>query len=100
MHAQLIESTTSPARVGELDRVIRRELFTALRGQAGFCGAFSLLDRGAGRALLVILWETDEEAARPLVQCGAPLLEALAAVADISGGDPCAQTVWEVSARG
>jgi hypothetical protein len=100
MHAQLIESATTPDRVDELSEVIRRELVVALRGQEGFSGALSLLDRATGTGLLVVLWETGEEAARPLVQCGAPLLAALAAVAEVSTGALRASTVWEVSARG
>jgi hypothetical protein len=99
MYAQLIESTTTPERVDELSQVIRRELVIALRGQEGFSGALSLLDRETGTGLLVVLWETGEEAARPLLQCGAPLLSALAAVAEVSTGDLRASTVWEVSAR-
>jgi hypothetical protein len=100
MYAQLIQSATTPDRVDELSTVIRRELMTALRWQEGFSGALSLLDRTTGTSLLVVLWETDEEAARPLVQCGAPLLKALTAVAEVSTGDLSASTVWEVSARG
>jgi hypothetical protein len=100
MHAQLIESTTTPDRLDELSEVIRRELVVALRGQEGFSGALSLLDRETGAGLLVVLWETGEEAALPLVQCDAPLLAALAAVAAVSTGALRPSTVWEVSARG
>lgn len=100
MHAQLIESTTTPDRVDELSEVIRRELVVALRGQEGFSGALNLLDRETGTGLLLVLWETGEEAARPLVQCGAPLLAALAAVAEVSTCALRPATVWEVSARG
>jgi len=100
MYAQLIESTTAPDRVDELSQVIRRELVVALRGQAGFSGALSLLDRETGTGLLVVLWETGEEAERPLVQSGAPLLAALSAVAEVSAGGLRPSTVWEVTARG
>ncbi len=99
MHAQLIESTTSADRVDELSEVIRRELLVALRRQEGFSGALSLLDRETGTGLLVVLWETGEEAARPLVRCGAPLLAALAAVAEVSTGVLRPSTVWEVTVR-
>jgi hypothetical protein len=88
MYAQLIESVTTPERIDELGRSIRCELVTALRGQPGFSGVFSLLDRETGRSLLVILWETDEEASRPLVACDVPPL----------GTSP--PTVWEVCGRG
>ena len=97
MHAQLIESTTSADRVDELSEVIRRDLL--VRRQEGFSGALSLLDRETGTGLLVVLWETGEEAARPLVRCGAPLLAALAAVAEVSTGVLRLSTVWEVTVR-
>ena len=96
MYARLIESASQPARVDELNRVIRRELVTALRTARGFCGALNLLDRETGAGLLLVLWETDEEAARPL----GPLLTAVEAVAELAAGDLSASTVWEVSARG
>jgi hypothetical protein len=100
MYAQLIESTTTPDRIDELSRVIRRELVVALREQEGFSGALSLLDRATGSGLIVVLWETGEEAARPLAQCEAPLLAALAAVAEVTSGALLPSAVWEVSARG
>jgi hypothetical protein len=100
MYAQLIERNVALHRVDELCRVVRRELLTALRGQPGFSGALSLVDRETGRSLLVVLWETDEEAARPLVQCDGPIREALAAIEGLTGADCCSSSVWEVSRRG
>jgi hypothetical protein len=99
MYAQLISSTAAPERVDELAFVIRGELGTALRCEHGFSGALALADRATGRCLLVLLWETDEEAARPLVSCGTPLVEAMASVARLSRADLRAPTVWEVDAR-
>ena len=99
MYAQIIESGTTPERIDELALAIR-DLVTALREQHGFSGLLGLLDRKTGSGLLVVLWETDDEVARPLVDCGAPMLTALAALAEISCGDPGPPTVWEVAARG
>ena len=99
MYAQIIESGTTPERIDELALAIR-ELVTALREQPGFSGLLNLVDRKTGSGLLVVLWETDDEVARPLVDCGAPMLKALAALAEISCGDPGPPTVWEVAARG
>ena len=99
VYAQLIESTSDPEQLEELALVIRRELARALRAEDGFCGLLSLVDRATGRSLLVVLWERDEEAARPLVRCGAPLLEAMSTLARLSTADPRA-AVWEVGARG
>jgi hypothetical protein len=91
VYAQLIERTVALDRIDELCRVLGRELLTALRAQTGFSGALSLVDREAGRSLLVVLWETGEEAARPLVEC--------AVLAGLTGADGCRSTVWEVSRR-
>jgi hypothetical protein len=93
MYARLIETETTPARVDELAVAIRRELVTALRGQHGFSGALSLIDRTSARSLLVVLWETELEAGRPLVDCNAPIL------ATFSCSTPLGSTVWEVCAR-
>jgi hypothetical protein len=100
VYAQIIESGTMPERIDELALAIRRELVTALREQHGFSGLLSLLDRKTGRGLLVVLWETDDELARTLEDCGAPMLTALAALAEILCGDSGPPTVWEVAARG
>lgn len=88
MHARLIESVTEPDRIDELGRAIRCELVTALRGLPGFSGALSLIDRATARSLLVVLWETEEEASCPLVGCDLSILETTSV------------TVWEVCARG
>jgi hypothetical protein len=93
MYARLIETETTPARVDELALAIRRELVSALRGQNGFSGALSLIDRTSGRSLLVVLWETELEAGLPLVECEAPIL------ATFSCPTRPGSTVWEVCAR-
>jgi hypothetical protein len=93
MYARLIETETTPVRVDELALAIRRELVTVLRRQHGFSGALSLIDRTTGRSLLVVLWETELEAGRPLVECEAPIL------ATFSCSPSLGSTVWEVCAR-
>ena len=91
MYAQLIESRTTPERVDDLARTICREVFVSLREQPGFCGGLSLVDRDAARAVVVLLWETDEQAARPLDPRAASILLRDAAAA--------APSVLEVDAR-
>jgi hypothetical protein len=100
MYAQLIQCRTTAERLDELGQVIRRELVSALRVERGFSGALSLLDRASGSALVVVLWETNEDAARLLVDCDASPLSVLAAVTELSVADLCGARVWEVSARG
>jgi len=75
------------AEQGEpLNRSIYGELLPALRTEDGFCGALSLLHRETGELLLLVLWETEDEAARPLPPC----------LAALAGGRP---EIWEGGAR-
>ena len=90
MYAQVIRARVDHERLEELEALVRRELVCALRQEDGFCGALSLVDRDGSELLTVVLWETEDEAARPLVPCGSPSLELLT-------HGSC--TVWEVNAR-
>lgn len=87
MFAEMIEGLLAPERLDELERLIRRELVPALRAEPGFSGAVSLFERDRGAALLVVLWETEEEAAGGR---GSVVAEWL---------DSCSVTIWEVDAR-
>jgi hypothetical protein len=99
MHAQVIELQLEPERLDELERLVRTELVPALREQSGFCGALNLTDRERRETLLVLLWETEDEAARTLAQCAAPSRLALSTVTDLLAARSCSVTVWEVDAR-
>jgi hypothetical protein len=94
MYAQVIELRLAPARVEDLGRLVRHELVPALREQPGFCGALGLTNRERAETLLIMLWETEEEAARPLARAAPATVTALLVSA------PGAVTVWEVDARG
>ena len=85
MYAQVFE-LLGAERGEHLNRSIYSELLPALRTEHGFCGALSLVRRERGELLLLVLWETEDEAAGPLP----PRLAAL------TGGTP---EVWEVGAR-
>jgi hypothetical protein len=63
--------------------------------QSGFCGALELTDRGRAETLLVLLWETEDEASRPLASRTARI----ATVPELAL-PPRSVTVWEVDARG
>ncbi len=60
----------------------------------------SLVDRERAEMFLVLLWETEEEAARPLDPCAAPFGKAFSTVIELLGSRSCSATVWEVDARG
>ena len=66
MYAQLIDVRAAPGGTGELARAVRCELFVSLRSHPGFCGGLSLFDHDSDAGLLVLLWETGEQAVNPL----------------------------------
>ena len=91
MYAQVFELPGAERRA-RLSRSIHCELIPALRTEDGFCGALSLMRRETGELLLLVFWETENEAARPLLPCLAALLDELGATSDVS-------RIWEVGAR-
>ena len=99
MYAQLIEGGTTPDRRTEMDRIVTDEMIPALQEEPGFAGALNLVDRTTGNALMIILWNQDVEARRPLGDYGTRFLKALASVAAITSGNRAPITVWEVNAR-
>jgi hypothetical protein len=99
MYAQLIEGGTTPERRGEMDRIVTDEMLPALHDEPGFAGALNLVDRGSGDALMVIMWESESQARRPLADYGSAFLKALANIAAISTGTRNPISVWDVNAR-
>jgi hypothetical protein len=99
MYAQVIELRLAPERFDKLERLVRSELVPALREEAGFCGALNLTDRERAVSLLVLLWETEDEAARPLARSAAPFARASATLAEVLAAGSRSMTVWEVDAR-
>ena len=49
--------------------------------------------------MMLVFWETAEQAFRPLPRYGGRFLQALAAVAELSNGQRSPISVWEVNAR-
>src|SRR6201991_4931197 len=99
MYAQLIEGGTTPDRREDMDRIVTGEMVPALHDEPGFAGALNLVDRETGNALMIVLWETAEQAHRSLNEYGQGFLEALASIAAISTGNRAPLSVWEVNAR-
>ena len=89
MYAQVIETSLEPDGLEPFERLVRCELLPALRGEPGFAGAMSLVDRERALTLLVLLWETEADAAQPR-----------AAVTELPYASAAEPTVWEVNARG
>jgi hypothetical protein len=99
MYAQLIEGGTTPDRRPEMDRLVTDEMVPALAAEAGFEGALNLVDRDSGNAMMIVLWDTEAQARRPLAEYGSAFLKALAGVAAISTGTRRPISVWHVNAR-
>lgn len=93
MYAQVLTEGATSERCGELDAAIRDRLLPSLRVQEGFCGALHLVSRDSGEGMLIVLWETEEQAAHAASEHE---LAVVAPSADVG----CARTsVWEVTQR-
>jgi hypothetical protein len=92
MYAQVLTQAAAPERSDEREAAIRDELLPSLRLQDGFCGALHLIGRDRGQEMLIVLWETEEQAADAVC---APELTALAP----AGGQSAQASVWEVTQR-
>jgi hypothetical protein len=98
MYAQLIHATTRPDMRPAADALVCQRLIPALREEPGFAGTLNLVDAESGDGITIVLWETAEQARRPLYEHSPRLRRAL--------GDVTATltkfrrlTIWEVNAR-
>ena len=66
MYAQVIEGGTLPERRTEMDRIVTDQLIPALEAEPGYAGALNLVDRESGDAMMVVLWDEEAQALRPL----------------------------------
>jgi hypothetical protein len=99
MYAQVIEGGTTLERRAEMDAIVTDSLLPALHAEPGYAGAMNLVDRSTGNAMMIVLWEREEQANRPLPEYGDAFLRALAAIAAISTGQRKPITVWDVNAQ-
>src|SRR4029077_8188009 len=97
MYAQLVPCDTNPEKRREMERLVAERLIPALTGEPGSAGAWNLVDGATGVAMMIVLWETGEQARRALEEYGEPYREALASLSAITEcGSPVA-SVWEGS---
>jgi hypothetical protein len=99
MYAQVIEGGTTPEYRTDMDAIVTDRLIPALEAEAGYAGALNLVDRDSGEAMMIVLWDEEAQARRPLPEYGPAFLKALAAIANISTGQRKPIGVWEVNAR-
>jgi hypothetical protein len=98
MYAQLIEGGTTPERRAEMDRIVTKELIPALEAEPGYAGGLNLVNATSGDGVMIVLWQTVEQAHRPLGDYGRAFLTALAQIAAISTGTRRPISVWTVNA--
>jgi hypothetical protein len=99
MYAQVVHGGAAPENREQMDSVVTDELLPALEQEPGYAGAVNLVDRDTGHAMMIVLWETEDQARRPLPNYGQSFLRALASIAAISSGNRAPMSVWEVNAR-
>jgi hypothetical protein len=99
MFAQLVEGGASPELRAEMDRIVHEEMLPALQHEPGYAGALNLVDRQTGNAMMLTLWDTQEQAELPIRERGEAFLRALGSIAAISSGQRRPISVWEVNAR-
>ena len=99
MYAQVVQGGAAPEHREQMDSVVVDELIPALAQEPGYAGAVNLVDRETGQAMMIVLWESEDQARRPLPQYGQAFLRALASIAAISSGQRQPISVWEVNAR-
>ena len=98
MYAQLIEGDTTPGQRAEMDRIVTEQLIPALEAEPGYSGAINLANPTSGDGAMIVLWQAEEQARRPLAQYGSAFLKALAEIAAISTGTRRPISVWTVDA--
>ena len=98
MYAQVIQGGAAPEQRAAMDRVVHEEVIPALNEEPGFTGALNLVDRDTGNAMMVVIWQEEQQARRPLPEYGRRFLQALASVVAISSGNRAPMSVWDVNA--
>ena len=99
MFAQVVQGGTTPEKRPEMDRIVNEMLMPALKEEPVFAGGLNLVDRQSGAGMMIMLWETEDQAKQPASERGAGFLKALAEIASISSGNRAPITTWEVNAR-
>jgi hypothetical protein len=98
MYAQVIQGGAAPEQREAMDRIVHEEMIPALGDEPGFTGALNLVDRTSGNAMMVVIWQEEDQARRPLPDYGRRFLQALASIAAISSGNRAPISIWDVNA--
>ena len=82
-----------------MERLVAERLIPALTAEPGFVGVWNLVDGATGVAIMIVLWETAEQARRGLDEYCEAYREALTSLAAITECGASVSSVWEVGAR-
>ena len=95
MYATLMQGGTKPELRDEMNRAVVELLVPAFEAEPGFRGAINLEDRASGQGVMVILWETEEQATR--MPESAAFRRAIAEVTRVSTGERAPMSFWHVN---
>lgn len=98
MFAQVIHGGTAAETREELNEFVKEELVPALQDEPGFAGTLSLYDKH-GEGMMIVLWDTKEQAALPPGERCAALQKALSGMLALSTRPDESATIWEVGAK-
>jgi len=98
MFAQVIQGETATETRDELNALVRDGLIPALQDEPGFAGALSLFDRSGG-GMMIVLWDTEDQARRPSEDRGGVLQDVLSDMAALSTLPNDLATIWEVGCK-
>jgi hypothetical protein len=98
MYAQVIQGGAALEERDAMDAIVHEQMIPALGDEPGFTGALNLVDRETGNAMMVVIWQEEEQARRPLPEYGRKFLQALASIAAISSGNRAPISIWDVNA--
>ena len=61
MYARMLRMQVKPERIDEAARLFAEDVIPGCSGQAGYRGAYFLVDRRIGECLPITLWETEAD---------------------------------------
>ena len=64
MYAQVVHGGAAPENREQMDSIVVDELLPALEQEPGYAGAVNLVDRETGHAMMIVLWDTEDQEER------------------------------------
>ena len=96
MFAQVMQASVRSTDRAELRGIVREQLIPALQQEAGFRGAIGLVEPGTGRAMMIALWDREEQAAARPATRGGEFSRVFAEVELLCAGHDPEFSTWQV----